>query len=181
MDPLVPFTLPVKGLSHGIHSFTFEIGKDFFEQFEDPLIEDGVFVVGLELDKRIDMLILDFSFQGKAFTSCDRCLAAIKLPVSGENRLLVKFGQEEPEEDDDVIFLETETHQLNVARYVYEFVCLALPMIKVYNCQDDVPPPCDFDMLAYLKPQAEPEPEENNPFKDVFKNLNKPAGNSFPE
>ena len=91
MDPLVTFTLPIKGLSHGVHSLTFDVSEDFFGQFEGSPIENGKFEVLLELDKRIDMLILDFNIRGKAFTQCDRCLADIKLPLSGENRLLVKF------------------------------------------------------------------------------------------
>ena len=42
-------------------------------------------------------MVFDFSFKGWVKEQCDRCLVAIQLPISGEEQLLVKFG--EPDED----------------------------------------------------------------------------------
>ena len=55
-----------------------------------------------------------------------------------------------------------------------------MPMIKVYDCQKDIPPPCDLEMLNYLE-QQEPETNENNPFKEALKNLTNTTGKSFPK
>jgi uncharacterized protein len=176
MDPLVPYTLPLKGLKNGIHTFHFQIGRDFFEHFEESPLEDGHFDLQLEVDKRPDLLVLDFDFAGKAFTECDRCLADIQLPVKGQNRLLVKFTEDDGEDEADVFYLDPEVSSFKIAQFVYEYICLALPMIKVYDCEKDVPKPCDEEMLKYLKKDSESE-ENNNPFKEALKNLNKISGN----
>lgn len=176
MDPLVPYTLPIKGLHNGIHTFHFQIERDFFEQFEGSPINDAVFELALELDKRPDMLILAFEFHGKVFTECDRCLADIQLPVDGHNRLVVKYGEEEGEPEADVLYIEPETTQLNIAQYVYEYLCLALPIIKVYDCEEEETRVCDDEMLKYLNQDASAE-DDNNPLKEALKNLNKTTGN----
>jgi uncharacterized metal-binding protein YceD (DUF177 family) len=121
-------------------------------------------------------LVLDFDFAGKAFTECDRCLADIQLPVKGQNRLLVKFTEDDGEDEADVFYLDPEVSSFKIAQFVYEYICLALPMIKVYDCEKDVPKPCDEEMLKYLKKDSESE-ENNNPFKEALKNLNKISGN----
>ncbi len=173
MDGLIEYAIPVKGLGIGIHQFRFEIDGTFFGAFEESPVKEGRVDLHLVFDKRMDLYILEFSFAGTVKTSCDRCLADIDLPISGEDRLIVKFSFEEEEEEADVIYINPEAQQLHVARYIYEFIILAIPIIKVYNCEDEVDPACNQEMLEYLERKNDSEPEAtNNPIWEELKKFN---------
>ncbi len=174
MEPLQEFTIPIEGLKDGMHQFDFQIDSHFFKHFENTPIQEGNFALSLYFDKRPDMLVLTFDIKGAFATECDRCLAAIQLPIKGNNQLLVKYA-DEAAEDSEVIYITRATKMLNVARYAYEYICLAIPMVKVYNCKSEATPPCNQEMLNYLD-RNEPEDSpvnkaSENPIWDALKDF----------
>lgn len=171
MNALVPFVIPIRGLFPGLHDYTFDIDASFFEQFENSPVQDGDLEVRLELNKQSDMYVLHFDFEGTVKTDCDRCLAPIDLPIEGAERLLVKFSLEETSEEAEVIYIQPETPKLDVSKYVYEFICLAIPMIKTYDCEGEEERPCDDSMLGYLESPNEEEKPASNPIWDELKKL----------
>ena len=38
-----------------------------------------------------------------------------------------------------------------MAKYIYEYIVLSLPLIKVYDCENDDPLPCDEELLERLE------------------------------
>lgn len=177
MNSLQAFILPLKGLGDGSHQFDFLVDDDFFQSFESSPVEEGKIKIVVKLDKRPTLLVFDFAFSGKVATSCDRCLVDIQLPLEGENRLLVKYGEGNDEHsDEDVVYISPETSSWSIAQYIYEYILLAIPLIKVYDCQEEANPPCDDQMLDKLEIVENPEPEteeKNNPFRDALKGWNK--------
>jgi len=176
MDSLQPYILPLKGLGDGLHEFEFLIDGDFFRSFPDCPVEEGDVKLEVTMDKRPRLLVFDFSFTGWIKSTCDRCLAPINLPISGENHLLVKLEEAENDVDEeDVVYIPLETSNWSLAQYAYEYVLLAMPLIKTYACEEDENPPCDFETLDRLEAIANKEAEENpsNPFRDAFKDWNK--------
>lgn len=182
MDPLITYSIPVKGLHNGIHQFEFQIGRFFFENFENSPIAESDILVKLEFDKHPDMYVLQFDLEGTVRTQCDRCAADINLPVADSQRLLVKFSEEEEAEEAEVIFIRPDAQQLNVARYIYEYICLAMPLIRVYDCENDDPRPCNMEALRYLSngqeaeeaaagEEEKEEEEAPNPIWDELKKL----------
>ncbi len=176
MSVLKAYTIPLLGLKVGIHEYDFEVDSNFFAALEDSPIQEGNFKVKLYLDKRPDeMLVLIFSFQGKISTDCDRCLAEIQLPVEGEEQLVVKYA-DEPREEAEVIYLAKEAAELNVARFIYEYIVLSTPIIKVYDCQEEDPIPCDEEMLDKLDaineaPEQADDESEGGSIWDALKGL----------
>jgi uncharacterized metal-binding protein YceD (DUF177 family) len=177
MDGLVQFSIPVKGLRRGPHRYDFQLDALFFAHFEGSPIDRAAIEVGLELDKRADMYILEFDLRGVVRVECDRCLAEIDLPVASRQRLLVKISETEELEDADVAYISPEAHQLNVAKYMYEYAILALPLIKTYECRASAPYPCNEEMLRYLSANGEAgedgEKLEDNPMWESLKKLSK--------
>ena len=174
MQPLEQFSIPIKKIKPGIHLFDFKLDKTFFESFEDSMIKDGVFDVQLELDKRPDMFVLNFALEGTIKTTCDRCLVNIDLPVKGEEQLIVKLAEDSSEED-EIVYITDRLIKFNVAKYIYEYVSLCLPIVKVYDCENDDPIPCNETILDILESEEKEEPAENqaNPIWDELKKLNK--------
>ena len=66
-----------------------------------------------------------------------------------------------------------------MATYLYEYICLAMPVTNIYNCEDEPENVCDLKMLDYLENKLKEEPTEkkedessNSPW-DELKNFNK--------
>ncbi len=153
MNTLRQFQLPIRGLSEGTREYSFEVDDAFFRAFEASPIPGGRLQARLVFDKQPRLFVLDVVFSGTVRTECDRCLAAIDLPVSGDNRLFIKLSNSvdtSEEEDTDIVVLPPETEMLDVAQYLYEYIVLSLPLIKTYDCRSEAKPPCNEDMLALL-------------------------------
>lgn len=176
--PLLPFTIPLAGLKLGITTISLRVEDDFFQCFPDSPVQKGGLDLELDLDKRQDMIVATFRFEGRVATTCDRCLADIGLPIEGEQELIIKYGETFKEED-EVIWLSQDMREFNLARFAYEFFILAIPVVRIYECEDDDPRPCDMEMLAALEkhqkgPESETEDEEtDNPFRNLLDELNK--------
>jgi uncharacterized metal-binding protein YceD (DUF177 family) len=175
MDRLIQYTIPIKGLGNGIHEFEFQVDQSFFQAFEHSSIQEGAVTVKLVFEKRPELYVLNFALAGTVKTECDRCLVDIHLPISNEHQLLVKLSEEESKEDDpDVIYIHPETPKLQIAQFIYEYIHLSIPMIKVYDCQSEEEPPCNLDMLKYLEENEEKDSDQDqgdNPIWDALKNL----------
>jgi uncharacterized metal-binding protein YceD (DUF177 family) len=169
MDPFLAYSIPIQGLKIGIHQYNYQLDGAFFRHFEDSPIEEGLVEAELQLDKRSDMLVLDFTFSGYSHAECDRCTAAIKLPLSGNRQLVVKYGEAEGEEEDEVVFISRDASALKIASYLYEFAILALPITNTYDCENDAAPPCNRDVLKYLDNGA--DERSSNPIWDALKGL----------
>jgi uncharacterized metal-binding protein YceD (DUF177 family) len=170
MKSLLPFSIPVKGLRPGVHEFDFQIDRRFFKAFEASPVNDGQVSVRLLFEKRPGLYVLSFHLEGMVKTECDRCLALIDLPISADQQLLVKFSEENEAEEADVVYINPEDSHLNVAQFIYEFIILALPMIKVYDCENDENPKCDWEMLKYLDGENQDQ-EASNPIWDALKDF----------
>ncbi|MBU6343179.1 MAG: DUF177 domain-containing protein [Bacteroidetes bacterium] len=167
MNAFVAYSIPIMGLKIGIHLYQYNLDAGFFSHFEGTPVQSGQVQVNLTLDKRPDMLILDFTVKGYSDVACDRCTAQIHLPLEDQRQLIVKYGEAEGEEEDEVVFIHRESAELNVAKYLYEFTVLALPITNTYNCQADAIPPCNQEILKYLN--QNPDEGQSNSIWDALK------------
>ena len=177
MSDLKHYSLPLKGLKDGMHQFDFQVDSQFFSHFEGSPVQEGNFSVQLFFDKRPDLIVLTFQLDGQFRTACDRCLNAIFLPVRDSHQLMVKYA-ETPSEEAELIYIHPGSTELNVARFVYEYICLSMPMVKTYDCASEESPPCNFQMLKYLENESEEQAEDKgaqtqNPIWDALKKFKK--------
>ena len=167
MQALRQFSIPIKGLKTGLHEFKFEIDQEFFKSFENSPVKSGLLNCALAFDKKDDHILLNFETQGSVVTTCDRCTSKINLPLSSDYEIIVKYG-EGNNEMEEVYYLDPDAHEINVASLIYEQIVLALPMIKVYDCEVDDPRPCNVEILSILSEESE---QASNPLGDALKNL----------
>lgn len=144
------FSLPIQGLKVGNHHFQYTLDAAFFQLFEASPVDESEIRVSVDLDKRFDMMVLDFELEGWFQTVCDRCSADIRMPMENTQTLFVKYGEASETEEDEVVFIHREAPELNLARYLYEFVVLSLPISNTYDCENDAPRPCNMDVLNLL-------------------------------
>lgn len=173
MNPLDTFTLPVKGLRNGIHSYKFELDSTFFKEINEESELKANLTSEVKFDKRDSMYILDIQVTGEIFADCDRCLNEIPVPVNGEHRLYIKRGI--GEDDAEIVYLEQFDDQLNIAKYVYDFAIISLPFKNVLeDCEEQENPLCNFDMLEKWEENSgekEDKDEEKGSVWDQLSNL----------
>ncbi len=173
MEAFVNFVIPHQGLSPGYHDYHFNVNSSFFEQFDNsPIIESDI-DINLQLEKRMDMLVLDFEITGHFKGDCDRCLVEIDVPISGHKSLMVKYSEDQLDEEEEIVYISPVDHEINVARYIYEFVILSLPLGNRRDCDIEDFKFCDNDLLKKLNETSIEEPEKSNGSQwDALKNIN---------
>lgn len=173
MKVLREFHISFAGLKDGQHSFDFQIGKAFFEAFEEDRIEDSKIRLKLKLNKSDSMLQWDFEFDGEVEIACDRCTGLFWHPIELEEMLIVKFGPETIEESENVLVLNETEHEIHLEQYIYEFISLSLPMRLTHPEDEEGNSDCNMEFLENFENDTEPEEEEIDPRWAALKNLKK--------
>jgi uncharacterized protein len=85
---------------------------------------------------------------------------------------IAKFSDEEIDEDDEIITLGKNEHEMMLAGLIYEYINVAVPFITVCGDEGNTPY-CDKEMLDSLnKLSANNEQEENpDPRWDALKKI----------
>ena len=169
MDRPGQYVIAFKGLSLGHHSFEFEVDHSFFEHFEFYEFLACDMKVGLDMEKKTDMLIFNFRMSGHVTVPCDRCNDPFNLPLEGTERLIVKFGEAFQEESEDVLVIPDTEHQLDVSSYLFEYITLLTPIKKVHPDDADGHSTCNPEVLKKLE-NLSPAPAPD-PRWDILKNL----------
>lgn len=129
---LKDFNIVFSGLKLGTHHFNFQLTQKFFDLFDFDEMEDPHLHVDLGFLKKSNMLELDFSLKGTHTAICDVSGEPFTLPTEGTLRLVVKFGEEFNDENEEILVLPFETYEINVAQYLYELAVLSIPSKRVH-------------------------------------------------
>lgn len=158
------FDIPLAGLALGTHGFDFEIGPKFFQHFGNAQFDQGNVHVHLDLEKQENLFELHFSIKGHIEVACDRCLEPFDQVVTGNNQLLIKYGDAYHEESDEVLILSHDMHLFDVSQLVYEYISLLIPFRCVHNEGE-----CNQEMIQKIE-QHEKQ-NQTDPRWDVLKQL----------
>ena len=175
MKPLKAFTIPFVGLKFGIHQFEYEIDNAFFEHFEYDEFNSATISVALEFVKKATMFELSFNAKGFVNVACDVTNEPFDLPVATTLHLVVKFGSDYNDENEEILVIPHGDYELNVQQYIYEAIVLAIPSKRVHPGVEDGTLDSDIlEKLEELHPgekQQKTDTEEIDPRWDKLKNL----------
>ena len=158
------FLIPFAGLKQGKHQFEFNVDKSFFDEFNYDEFNDVNVKVDMVLEKQSTMMELHFKHEGTVNVPCDVSNEYFDLPVNGSLDIVVKFGEEFNNEDDEILILPHGEHQVDVSQYVYEMIILSVPTKRVHPGIEDGT--LGTDVLEKLDELAPKEKEENNEQED---------------
>jgi uncharacterized protein len=165
------YTIPLVGLKEGQHTTEFEIGEEFFEEFEESEVKEGSLIANVEMDKRSSHIDMSVRISGNVKVCCDRCLGMFSYPVACTNRLLVKFGKSLEVSDPDIITLPVDEQELDLKQHIYEYILLSLPIKRVHPDDKFGKSTCDPLMLKKLEELIVDKESENDPRWDELKKL----------
>ena len=169
MKKLKDFFIPYKGLSIGIHKYTFDINDKFFEEIEYSEFSKGRLMAYLILEKQERMLTLNFEIKGYIIVQCDRCLEEMDYPVDIEETLFVKFGESKDEKTDEILVLPDTEYQLDLSRLINEYITLAMPIRRVHGNDEHGISLCNVEALKRLEELS--EKHTIDPRWDKLKNI----------
>ena len=165
------YKIKFTGLKLGVHSFRFQLENLFFESYEFSEITDASIIAEVELEKMNNMMVLKFHLKGMVNSLCDRCQDPLKINLNFDDKLIVKFGEETNDTDDEVLILGPSEYELDLSQYLYEYAHLSLPAKKVHkntkDCNQEI-----LDQFYYIPDDEKEEKEENtDPRWDQLKKL----------
>lgn len=133
MKFLRTFDIEVIKFLEGKYEIDFEIGKEFFQHFEDnELLDEGRLTVRVLMDKGANLIEMNFLISGEVKLTCDRSLEEYFEPLEINEKILFKYGEVEEEINEEVYMITRDTSKVNVAQFIYEFILLGLPAKKIH-------------------------------------------------
>ncbi|SED22945.1 Uncharacterized metal-binding protein YceD, DUF177 family [Tenacibaculum sp. MAR_2009_124] len=132
MKDLKDFSIPFIGLRLGSHLFEYQISKKFFEAYNFDEFNDCDVHVSINLTKKSTFIELDFKVKGSVNVPCDVTTELFDQEVKGDLHLIVKFGPEFNDDNDDVLIIPHEEYQINVSQYIYELIILSVPNKRIH-------------------------------------------------
>ncbi len=155
------YLIPFVGLKQGKHQFEFEIDKTFFDGFDFDEYNNVNIKVDLVLEKKSTMLELSFKHKGTVNVPCDLSNEDFDLPVKGKLSLIVKFGDEFNNDNDEMLILPHGEYQVDVSQYIYEMIVLSVPLKRIHpGIKDGTLDAEILDKLNELAPKKEKKVEK---------------------
>lgn len=137
MKDLKKFDISFIGLKDGVHQFDYNIGKEFFDFFNYEEFYNSNVNVSLSFLKKPTLFELNFTFSGSLEVACDITNELYQQPIEDTMFLIVKFGDEFNNENDELLIIPHSDYKLNIAQYIYEAIVLAVPIKKVHPGVED--------------------------------------------
>jgi uncharacterized protein len=144
------YVIPIHGLKEGIHFYDFVLNTGFFEYFNNPDLPGGNIIVKLALQKKPQFFELDFHLTGTMDLICDRCLEVFSYNTDVKDKLIVRYGNNYEELDDNIIIIPKEASRFNIAQYIYEFAVLSIPYKKIHPDDENNVSQCNPEMIKRL-------------------------------
>lgn len=146
------YSIPLRTLANGDHTFDFECGDDLFGRIEGALVESGSLSVSVKVHKNDEMMTLDFDISGTLRLQCDVCLGWFDYPIEEcGDRITIRLGVKDEEIGDDLYEVDSNAETLDLSQWIYEMACVMIPLRCEHPQDEDGNPTCDPSMLAELE------------------------------
>ena len=174
MRKFAAYTIPFVGLKQGQHQFEYDIEREFFEHFEYDEFNDAHVKVALVLEKKPTMMELTFTAGGNVNLNCDLTNELYDQTIEGILKLVVKFGDEFNDDNEEILILPHGEFQINVAQYIYELIVLSVPLKRVHpGVLDGTLSSEMLEKLEELSPKEVGEKDEIEDQEDIDPRWNK--------
>ena len=137
MRNLAEFTIPFKGLKLGKHQFEYELDNRFFEHFEYEEFNSADVKIDLLFEKKSTMMELTFNAGGTVNVNCDLTNEPYDQQIENTLFLVIKFGDEFNNEDEDLLIIPHGEYEVNIQQYIYELVVLGVPAKRIHPGVED--------------------------------------------
>lgn len=172
MRELKDYNIQFVGLKEGKHQFDYSIDNKFFETFNYDEFNDSSIKVSLYFVKKSTLFELNFITEGTVEVPCDVTNELYNQEIDSEMPLVIKFGPEYNNDNEEILILPHEAYEFNVAQFIYEMIVLAVPNKRVHpKVIDGTMESEALNKLKELEIKEEKTVENTDPRWDKLKNL----------
>lgn len=164
MKDLKEYNIPFVGLKLGTHLFEYEIKNSFFDFFEYDEFNDADVLATLKFEKKTTLLELHFTINGSVNINCDLTNEPFNEKINGSFDLVVKFGNDYNDDNEDILIVPHGEYEINVAQYIYELIVLSVPQKRVHPGVEDGT--LDSEILNKLK-ELSPKMDNKNKSDEI--------------
>ena len=132
MNRTKEFLIPFVGLKLGKHHFEYQINNAFFEHFDYDEFQNSDIKVTVVLEKKSNMLELEFKHKGTVNVPCDLTGEDFDLPIKGKMKLIVRFGEAFNNDNEQLLILPFGEFEIDIMQYIYEMIALSVPLKRVH-------------------------------------------------
>ncbi|PIB34284.1 hypothetical protein BFP72_01975 [Reichenbachiella sp. 5M10] len=156
------FRIDIFGLKLGSHDFDFEFNEELFKKSEGSLIESGHGHCDIVLIKKERLIEVNFHITGTVELVCDRSMDTFDHPIDIEEQLILKYGEEFDDSQDEIWTIPNGQQSINVEKNIFDYLTLAVPMKKLHprfeEEEDD-----EYELqLVYTSEEDEEETDEQD-------------------
>ncbi|MUU79165.1 YceD family protein [Winogradskyella endarachnes] len=174
MKALKSYTIPFVGLKIGEHHFDYQIDNTFFEHFEYDELNSVDVKIDLKFEKKTTLLELHFSAEGNVNINCDLTNEPFNQAINDDFKLVVKFGDEYNNDNEDILIVPHGEYEINVAQYIYELIILAVPIKRIHPGIEDGTLESDIlSKLEELSPKKDNNEKSSEEIDPRWNNLKK--------
>jgi uncharacterized metal-binding protein YceD (DUF177 family) len=170
------YLIPFVGLKLGKHHFEYQIDNAFFDNFDYDEFQNSDIKVNVVLEKKSNMLEISFKHEGIVNVPCDVTGEDFDLPIKSKMKLIVRFGEEFNNDNEELLILPFGEFEVDIAQYIYEMIVLSVPLRRVHPGVKDGTLESEalkkLNELAVKETKKENKQEENiDPRWDKLKQL----------
>ena len=137
MKALKDCIIPFVGLKVGEHHFDYQIDNTFFQNFEYEEFNAVDVKIALKFEKKTTFMELYFSASGVVNVNCDITNEPYNQTINDQFKLVVKFGNEYNDENDEILIIPHGEYEINVSQYIYELIVLSVPIKRIHPGIED--------------------------------------------
>lgn len=126
------YLIPFVGLKLGKHHFEYQIDNAFFDIFDYDEFQNSDIKVNVVLEKKSNMLEISFKHSGIVNVPCDVTGEDFDLPIKSKMKLIVRFGEEFNNDNEELLILPFGEFEVDIAQYIYEMIVLSVPLRRVH-------------------------------------------------
>mgnify|MGYP003513203990 FL=1 len=132
MNKTKEYLIPFIGLKLGKHHFEYQISNAFFEIFDYNEFNNSNIKVNVVLEKKSTLLELVFKHNGTVNVPCDMTIEEFDLPIKGKVKLIVRFGDNFNNDNEELLILPHGEYQIDISQYIYEMIVLSGPLKRIH-------------------------------------------------
>ncbi|RJE70915.1 MULTISPECIES: DUF177 domain-containing protein [Reichenbachiella] len=162
------FKIDIFGLKLGSHDFSFEFDKSLFEKNEDSVIEAGQGRCDIQLIKKERLIEVNFDISGTIVLLCDRSLESFDYPIDIQEQLILKYGEEFDDSQDDIWTIPDGQQSINVEKNIFDYLTLAVPMKKIHpKFEEEGDEDDEYELELVYSSDVEEEETESTPEEEI--------------
>ena len=132
MSKTKEYLIPFIGLKTGKHHFEYQISNAFFEIFDYQEFNNSNIKVNVVLEKKSTIMELSIKHKGTVNVPCDMTNEEFDLPIKGNMKLIVRFGDVFNNDNEDLLIIPHGEFQIDISQYIYEMIVLSVPLRRIH-------------------------------------------------